>query len=440
MKAAPRRGHALLVAVVLGIGGLLGLSPGAPAATVKTLHVVSVDAVDSDGHYAAGAIDGDPSTRWESCGNGASLTLDLGRTETVRGVRIEFYRGRLRSYRFAIRVASDSARSKWTEVFDGHSALKKGYQSFKLPRSQAARFVQIVGYGNSSKSNGCLNSYTDVQLRGSSDYAGDMETGDRSQFTDLECKDPRRQFRVVTSRVRQGHYAGRFEESSGEVWSGNGTVRCMAVNANTDEQSGDDYYYSMSFYFPRPITNNLLWETHTRKDNIDLDSDPASVVPNAILAYGSPATYDQAADRLSYRLAAGAATRSASGWTGWSYTRPDLVFMRPIPLRTWIDVIVHIRFTESDQGVVQVWARKASRPWPRNPQVDLHDVPTLQYIPGGLDPAVPNTVHTTSLYDAIGLYKGGARTVRRDVVYIDAYRLTGSLNAARDAFGSHAVS
>ena len=327
--------------------------------------------------------------------------------------------------------ARNGRRYSWDD-----SALKIGYQTFLLPRSQTARYVQIVGYGNSSALHGCLNSYIDVQLIGRPYFSGNFETGNASQFTDLECHDPTSQFNVVTRPVRQGRYAARFEEAPGDTWDGDGTVRCLAANTTTDEQIGDDYYYSMSFYLPRPISNNLLWETHTRKDNIDLISNPVSVVPHAIVALGTPSTYDQTANRLSYRLETGPAKWSGTGWTGWSYDRPDMVIMQPIPLRTWIDVIVHIKFTESEDGAVQVWARTRSNPWPRTPEVNLEGIPTLQYIPAGLSPTVSSIVHTTTLYDEIGLYKGGARTDRTDVAYVDAFRITGSLAAARAAFGS----
>src|SRR4051812_30375347 len=94
-------------AAALTGASLMQFAGTAPAATPVTLPITSVDAVGSEvGHYAAAAVDGNPATRWESCGDGAALTIGLPHAETVQRVRIAFSLATQRSYRFEVRVTT----------------------------------------------------------------------------------------------------------------------------------------------------------------------------------------------------------------------------------------------------------------------------------------------------------------------------------------------
>jgi hypothetical protein len=403
---------------------------GAPTASAaERLAYDSVDASSGiTGHYAQNATDHDLATSWAACGDGQWLAFDLGKAETVTGVRIAFAHSRTRRYRFRVQVTSDVTRTTWTTALVARSTNAVGLQRFVFPARQAGRYVRIVGYGNSSSTVGCLVSLAEVVPLGSPNFSANFETHTAAQFSDLECATPSRQFRVVRNHVRGGHYAARFEERPGDVWSGNGTVRCLAVQGQTNESQGDDYYYAMSFFFPRPITPNLLWETHARSSIYSL-SDPLSVAPNAIVATGASSSYSTLATTLSYRLDTGQAIWSGTDWSGWSDSEL-MPIVSPIPVGIWIDVVVHVRFAFDNTGTVEVWERKLGHRWPLSPQVERIDVPTMQYVPGGLDPNVPTARQSDTLYDSIGLYKGSDLASRSDVVYIDSYGIYNRLAKA----------
>jgi hypothetical protein len=262
------------------------------------------------------------------------------------------------------------------------------------------------------------------------DFRGDFETGNAGQFGALECGHPEQQFRIVTEPVREGHYAARFQVAPGDNWS-NGSIRCLLADYDSSEKEGDDYYYGFSMYFPEVPSDNVFWELHARRDIYDVDPN-TSVSPHAIVSTGGG---------LAYRLLTGPAFWSGTSWTGWSHYEPNIPLMAAIPTGSWIDVVVHVRFTHSAEGLVQVWTRVGDAPWAAEPQVTREHVPTLQWIPGHdhriwgsmNDPRVPEDVMTSSLYVEFGLYGGGDSTSTTDVVYFDDYRRGTSLSAVQAA-------
>jgi hypothetical protein len=263
------------------------------------------------------------------------------------------------------------------------------------------------------------------------DLRGDFETADESQFSALECAAPERQVRVVTDPVRQGRYAARFEQAPGDQWV-NGSVRCLAAAYDSGEGEGDDYFYAFSVYFPDEPADNLLWELHGPEEIYSVDPN-TSVAPHTI-----------AVDRgqLVYRLLTGPAVWDGDRWTGWSTYEPRIPLLDRIPVGEWIDLVVHIRFTHDDDGVLEVWHRTGEDAWPDGPQLQRRDVPTLQWIPGvddriwghANDPAVPEDVRTSALYLELGLYKGGPTTLTTDVVYHDGFRRGPTLASVLEEF------
>jgi hypothetical protein len=263
------------------------------------------------------------------------------------------------------------------------------------------------------------------------DFRGDFETGDASQFSNLECANPRQQFGLVTAPVRQGRYAARFQTAPGDTWD-NGTIRCLAARYDTNEREGDDYYYAFSVYFDSAPAYNLIWELHTRAEIYTVNQN-LSVVPHALEVVDG---------RLEYRLLTGPAKWDGSTWTGWAHAEPDIPLTGSIPVRTWIDFVVHIRFTQSDRGLLEVWTRTGNGAWPTRPQVTRQGIPTLQWIPGTNDrvlghlndPRIAQAIPTSSLYAELGLYKGAAVTSTVDQVYLDGYRRGGTLAAVMAEF------
>src|SRR5581483_9750921 len=302
------------------------------------LVVYRVDASSStDGNYAVRVLDNDPGTRWEACGQDQYIRFDLGRTQTISSISVAFYLGGRQSYAFDVEVTSDVDQRRWTFVGSYRSTQREGPQTFALLRPASARYLRILAKGSTTAPGSC-NSYSEVRLSGRPYFTADVETGDTAQFSELECSDKLRQFQITSHPVRQGRFAARFAERAGDLWPGNNTVRCLAIIGQTNEAAGDDYYYSMSFYFPAPITTNLLWETHARPEIYTL-GDPLSVAPNALIATSTPAAYDQVATRLSLRLNTGAAVWRDGAWQGWTYSEPDVPLIAPIPIGVWIDII-----------------------------------------------------------------------------------------------------
>lgn len=260
---------------------------------------------------------------------------------------------------------------------------------------------------------------------------GDFETGDAGQFDSLECAHPDRQFRIVSDPVRQGRYAARFEQGPGDAWD-NGSIRCLAAIYDSGEQQGDEYYYGFSVFFPAGVSDNTLWELHARKEIYEVDPD-TSVSPHAVEIVDGA---------LVYRLLSGPAYWDGSDWTGWSHYEPALPLLASPPVATWIDVIVHIRFSQFDDGALQVWVRTGNGGWTERPQLERTDLPTLQWIPGyddriwgyRNDPRVPEDIPAGSLYTELGIYKGEDRTETVDVVYHDGYRRGTSLESTRARF------
>ena len=219
----------------------------------------------------------------------------------------------------------------------------------------------------------------------------DFETGDTSQFSGLECPDPRSQLEVYGDgsgypSPRQGRYAARFSETARDVWAGNGLVRCLAARYDTGESAGDDYYYAFSVAVPASgLGDNLLWELHHPGSLYRLPG--CGVAPLALIAKSGG---------LRFRIATGNCTVGS----GYSYWDPDISIpgLAAAPRATWVDLVVHVTFSESD-GSVEVWHRSGAGPFPLAPQLARHGIPTLPY-------ADSAGVRGVSLYTELGLYTG----------------------------------
>jgi hypothetical protein len=248
--------------------------------------------------------------------------------------------------------------------------------------------------------------------------------------TGLECPHPGQQYRLVRQPVRHGTYSARFQEGPGDNWT-NGSIRCLLASYGSGEKEGDDYYYALSMYFPSMPSDNLVWELHQQADIYEVDHN-TSVTPHAITVVKG---------RLAYRLLTGPAYWDGTSWVGWSHYEPDIDLLGPLPLKQWIDVVVHIKFTHSDQGLLEVWAHVGDAPWTDRPQISRNSVPTLQWIPGFRheiwghpnDPRVPDDIMTSTLYLEMGLYRGVDWTATTDVVYLADYRRGTSLAAVQPA-------
>jgi hypothetical protein len=128
---------------------------------VSRLAVASVSASSDDGNVPANTLDGNLSTRWSAEGDGQWIRYNLGAVATVNRLQIAFYLGNQRTQAFDIQVSTDG--STWATVFRGHSSgTTTGLQSFDFG-NVSARYVRIVGHGNSQND---WNSLTEVAIWG----------------------------------------------------------------------------------------------------------------------------------------------------------------------------------------------------------------------------------------------------------------------------------
>lgn len=130
------------------------------AAPVIPIPVVEVNASSSDGNVESNTLDNNLFSRWSASGDGQYIMFDLGQTKRIGYVGIAFYKGDLRSTRLDIETSNDAIT--WTNVFSGNSrATTANMQAFDIPDTDA-RFVRIVGHGNSDGST--FTSLTDVMI------------------------------------------------------------------------------------------------------------------------------------------------------------------------------------------------------------------------------------------------------------------------------------
>ncbi|QOR69898.1 DNRLRE domain-containing protein [Ruania alkalisoli] len=94
------------------------------------------------------AIDGWDATFWSAKGDGQWLRLDLGSDQSVDGVSIAWSRGDERVFTFEVEVSSDA--QTWTNVLAAQSSGTTLALEDHTFTPTTARYVRIVGFGNSS--------------------------------------------------------------------------------------------------------------------------------------------------------------------------------------------------------------------------------------------------------------------------------------------------
>ncbi len=110
----------------------------------------------------ANAVDGSLATRWAGSGDGAFITFDLGPSQQVNYLKIAWYQGNTRTTTFDIKVSTDGLA--FTNVYSGvSSGTTTALETYDFADTPA-RYVRIVGHGNSS-GNG-WNSITEVEVWG----------------------------------------------------------------------------------------------------------------------------------------------------------------------------------------------------------------------------------------------------------------------------------
>lgn len=236
------------------------------------------------------------------------------------------------------------------------------------------------------------------------DVSATWEPGHPTSFTELECPHPKRQFELVSAPVREGTRAARFSVTPRDVWS-NGSVRCLATDYTSAETDGDDFVYTFSLLIPAAgISANLIWELHQSEALYTLPG--CGVAPFALHTDGS---------RLLLRIATGDCVEGK----GLSTFEPNIAIpgLDPYPRAQWIDVKIRIRFSESPDGIVELWSRVAGTSWPSAPSVERRGIPTMPFSSSA-------RIRRTALYTQMGLYPGRDNYSGNDTLFLDGYRRT----------------
>jgi poly(beta-D-mannuronate) lyase len=132
------------------------------ATTKVGVAAAAVTASSNDGNLPANTVDGSLSTRWSASGDGQWIQYALGGDRRVSYLRLAAFGGSTRSFKLDIQTSSDGV--VWTTRAAGlTTALTDALQTLDFPDVDPARFVRIVGHGNST---GLWNSYTEVEIWG----------------------------------------------------------------------------------------------------------------------------------------------------------------------------------------------------------------------------------------------------------------------------------
>jgi hypothetical protein len=241
----------------------------------------------------------------------------------------------------------------------------------------------------------------------------DWETCDESQWNldgthgGLEAQTPSQQSWIIsTSPLRTGHGCSQKNEianTSGDLMPGGGYRSLLAkYDSNEGFEGGNDFVYGLSIQVP-VIDETQTWELHQRP-NIYSVGNGIAIAPHAILFRNG---------QLQYREMTGSANWDGTQWTGWSNYQDQKVLVTSPSTNTWYDIMVHIKASEGSDGVTEVYVRPSGSAWPSTPTWS-NSGPTLQYIPGGLDPNVPNKISSydadssgrSGFYLEMGLYNG----------------------------------
>ncbi|MDR1809605.1 MAG: glycoside hydrolase family 88 protein, partial [Prevotella sp.] len=126
---------------------------------------VTITAIgNQSGNPPANAADNNLSTRWAQAGTGQWIQFDLGNPVVVSAVDIAYYSGTSRLSYFNVQTSMDG--TSFTTVLNNQttSGLTDEMERYKFPSPVPARYVRIVGNGNSLGGEN-WNSITEVRIR-----------------------------------------------------------------------------------------------------------------------------------------------------------------------------------------------------------------------------------------------------------------------------------
>ena len=97
------------------------------------------------------SLDGDLKTAWMAEGDGVWIQYDFGTVQSLKAVKLAFSSGDKRIYTFDILVSATGEENNWTVVANKAKSGSKTLEMEPFEFSTVhARYVRIVGYGNTS--------------------------------------------------------------------------------------------------------------------------------------------------------------------------------------------------------------------------------------------------------------------------------------------------
>jgi len=110
---------------------------------------VSIDASSYDGdNMPENTVDRNLATRWSSVqGDGEWICYDLGEVYELSKLKIAFYNGDSRRWKFDIAVSEDGENFKIVLKDQISSGKTQELEEFKLPEGTKARYVKYIGHG-----------------------------------------------------------------------------------------------------------------------------------------------------------------------------------------------------------------------------------------------------------------------------------------------------
>jgi hypothetical protein len=231
-------------------------------------------------------------------------------------------------------------------------------------------------------------------------WRADYETADFSQWSGVHPPWRTERASIVTSPVRSGRYAARFEVRAGDsVPSGGELSQAYADAPFVGAREGEDWYYAWSTYIPSGQRWGVFrdWNVITEWLGTRCGSPPLQL---GVLPSSPPSLY------LAAVVPPDDGAAGCGVWRGGKWTFP-LVRDR------WMDLVVHVGWsTDPANGFVELW-QDGIRRLPR-----LH-VATL-YPDSG------------AVYLKHGFYRGAADFT--NVVYSDEFRRARNFDELPDSF------
>jgi Polysaccharide lyase len=236
-------------------------------------------------------------------------------------------------------------------------------------------------------------------------FAGDWETGDRSQWSgnhwnrNVPLSD---QFEIVADPVRQGRFAAKFTVRPGDRFGSTSGERSEVLFTGANEVEGDDVWYAWSTFFPTDWKTPAGWSIFAQWHS----SYPVS----------PPVAFNMKGERIQVNVFAGAVDTGAASFKA-AYPITDA-----LQRGVWNDFVVHAVWSPTN-GSLEVWHRTGRGPFAM--KVEVTGIPTMQTV-GGV---------VSSNYLKVGFYRNDEPTLV-NVLYQDGFSRAGTPTALAPAFGA----